>query len=131
MDGDQRMYFDTSVKGSLEDLLDDPLIRLLMDSDEVSVQALITLIEPVQLALSSRTREGGCCSPGGEDTPTGARSELSCVNLLDDPLIRQVMESDGVSYRAMTAIIEGGRLAASSQDRVCQPPPTAAETGKT
>jgi len=64
MDGDQRMYFDTSVKGSLEDLLDDPLIRLLMDSDEVSVQALITLIEPVQLALSSRTREGGVLQPG-------------------------------------------------------------------
>jgi hypothetical protein len=43
------------------DLLRDPLIRLVMESDGVTEQALIALVEQVRLSLAARERSMGPC----------------------------------------------------------------------
>jgi hypothetical protein len=43
------------------DLLRDPLIRLVMESDGVTEQAMIALVEQVRLSLAARERPMGPC----------------------------------------------------------------------
>ena len=42
---------------------------------------------------------------------TGSQRDCGCIDLLEDPLIRLVMESDGVSPREIAALMERVRQA--------------------
>lgn len=48
---------------------------------------------------------------------TGAQKDCGCIDLLDDPLIRLVMESDGVSQNEIAALMERVRQALLSEGR--------------
>lgn len=48
---------------------------------------------------------------------TGAQKDLGRIDLLDDPLIRLVMESDGVSEDEIAALMERVRTALLSAAR--------------
>jgi hypothetical protein len=47
----------------------------------------------------------------------GAQKDHCCIDLLEDPLIRLVMESDGVSEQEITALMERVRQAMLSDTR--------------
>lgn len=62
-------------EAGLNSLLRDPLIRLVMDSDGVTEQAMIALVEQVRRSLAARKRRMGSvhkkCSDGGVSSRTG------------------------------------------------------------
>jgi hypothetical protein len=47
----------------------------------------------------------------------GTQKDHGCIDLLEDPLIRLVMESDGVSKQEITALMERVRQALLSDRR--------------
>jgi hypothetical protein len=70
--------------------------------------------------LSNRLQESGaynwpCINDDGDDMCTGAQRDCGCIDLLDDPLIRLVMKSDGVSEDESAALIRRVRLALLSR----------------
>ena len=70
--------------------------------------------------LSNRLQESGaynwpCINDDGDDMCTGAQRDYGCIDLLDDPLIRLVMKSDGVSGEEIATLMERVRLALLSR----------------
>ena len=47
---------------------------------------------------------------------TASKNERCVIELLQDPLIRLVMDSDGVTEQAMIAILENLRIALAARD---------------
>ena len=47
---------------------------------------------------------------------TASKNERCVIELLQDPLIRSVMDSDGVTEQAMIAILENLRIALAARD---------------
>jgi hypothetical protein len=47
---------------------------------------------------------------------TASKNERCVIELLQDPLIRSVMDSDGVTEQAMVAILENLRIALAARD---------------
>jgi hypothetical protein len=60
-------------------LLRDPLIRLVMDSDGVTEQAMIALVEQVRWSLAARERQMSmdCVAVPTEEPPPGPRTAPS------------------------------------------------------
>ena len=47
---------------------------------------------------------------------TASKNERCVIELLQEPLIRSVMDSDGVTEQAMIAILENLRIALAARD---------------